>query len=86
MGVPPGDLGERAPQQRLPGRMERIRAKQEKYHQERLPGGTGEGQDEARPGESWGVPLIPPTPVQAQQGDRDPSPTPVPVDPNEALR
>lgn len=30
--------------------MERIRAKQEKYHQERLP--AGEGQDEARPGET----------------------------------
>lgn len=30
--------------------MERIRAKQEKYHQERLPG--GEGQDGARAGES----------------------------------
>ncbi|KAM9288789.1 piezo-type mechanosensitive ion channel component 1 [Morus bassanus] len=33
----------------LKRQMERIRAKQEKYHQERLPGGTGEGQDEARP-------------------------------------
>ncbi|NXL92044.1 PIEZ1 protein, partial [Alectura lathami] len=31
----------------LKRQMERIRAKQEKYHQERLPG--GEGQDEARP-------------------------------------
>ncbi|XP_068811637.1 piezo-type mechanosensitive ion channel component 1 isoform X1 [Struthio camelus] len=33
----------------LKRQMERIRAKQEKYHQERLPGGAGEGQDEARP-------------------------------------
>ncbi|KAM6117865.1 LOW QUALITY PROTEIN: piezo-type mechanosensitive ion channel component 1 [Pterocles gutturalis] len=33
----------------LKRQMERIRAKQEKYHQERLPRGTGEGQDEARP-------------------------------------
>ncbi|XP_067158465.1 piezo-type mechanosensitive ion channel component 1 [Apteryx mantelli] len=32
----------------LKRQMERIRAKQEKYHQERLPGGAGEGQDEAR--------------------------------------
>ncbi|XP_009475763.1 PREDICTED: piezo-type mechanosensitive ion channel component 1 [Nipponia nippon] len=38
----------------LKRQMERIRAKQEKYHQERLPGGTGEGQDEGRPGESRG--------------------------------
>ncbi|NXC41879.1 PIEZ1 protein, partial [Penelope pileata] len=34
----------------LKRQMERIRAKQEKYHQERLPG--GEGQDEARPAPS----------------------------------
>lgn len=87
MGVPPGGLGERAPQQPLPGRMERIRAKQEKYHQERLPSGTGEGQDEARPGESWGdPPPAPPTPLRAQQGDHKPSPTPVPVQPHGALR
>ncbi|NXT39329.1 PIEZ1 protein, partial [Pelecanoides urinatrix] len=33
----------------LKRQMERIRAKQEKYHQERVPRGTGEGQDEARP-------------------------------------
>ncbi|NWS61966.1 PIEZ1 protein, partial [Chunga burmeisteri] len=33
----------------LKRQMERIRAKQEKYHQERLPSSTGEGQDEARP-------------------------------------
>ncbi|XP_072729703.1 piezo-type mechanosensitive ion channel component 1 isoform X2 [Ciconia boyciana] len=33
----------------LKRQMKRIRAKQEKYHQERLPAGTGEGQDEARP-------------------------------------
>ncbi|NWU94877.1 PIEZ1 protein, partial [Upupa epops] len=33
----------------LKRQMERIRAKQEKYHQERLPSATGEGQDEARP-------------------------------------
>lgn len=62
MGVPPGELGERALQQPLPGRMERIRAKQEKYHQERLPRGTGEGQDEARPGESRGGPSRPSPP------------------------
>ncbi|NWR56171.1 PIEZ1 protein, partial [Bucorvus abyssinicus] len=36
----------------LKRQMERIRAKQQKYHQERLPGGTGEGQDEARPAPS----------------------------------
>ncbi|GAB0195409.1 piezo-type mechanosensitive ion channel component 1 [Grus japonensis] len=36
----------------LKRQMERIRAKQEKYHQERLPGSTGEGQDEARPAPS----------------------------------
>lgn len=78
-------MGERAPQQLLPARMERIRAKQEKYHQERLPRGTGEGQDEARPGESWGVrPPVPPPPLWAQQGDRDPSPTPVLVEPHGA--
>ncbi|NXT46801.1 PIEZ1 protein, partial [Pluvianellus socialis] len=33
----------------LKRQMERIRAKQEKYHQERQPSSTGEGQDEARP-------------------------------------
>ncbi|KAM6380837.1 piezo-type mechanosensitive ion channel component 1 isoform 2-T2 [Pluvialis apricaria] len=33
----------------LKRQMERIRAKQEKYHQERLPSSAGEGQDEARP-------------------------------------
>ncbi|KAM6057851.1 piezo-type mechanosensitive ion channel component 1 isoform 2-T2 [Chlamydotis macqueenii] len=33
----------------LKRQMERIRAKQEKYHQERLPRVAGEGQDEARP-------------------------------------
>lgn len=46
--------------------MERIRAKQEKYHQERLPG--GEGQDGARAGESrWGgpQPLQPPSVTRA---------------------
>lgn len=45
-------LEEQPLQQPLPGRMERIRAKQEKYHQERLRSGTSEGQDDARGGES----------------------------------
>lgn len=51
-----------------PRRMERIRAKQEKYHQERLP--AGEGQDEARPGKSWGGHPKPPAP---------PAPSPIAV-------
>ncbi|XP_074769024.1 piezo-type mechanosensitive ion channel component 1 [Athene noctua] len=42
-------LAEKKSLAQLKRQMERIRAKQEKYHQERLPGGTGEGQDEARP-------------------------------------
>lgn len=54
-----------------PHRMERIRAKQEKYHQERLPG--GEGQDGARAGESrWGgpQPLQPPSVTRAVASTR----------------
>ncbi|NXN95996.1 PIEZ1 protein, partial [Rhinopomastus cyanomelas] len=53
----------------LKRQMERIRAKQEKYHQERLSSTTGEGQDEARPApggltdhsrsrERWGRPSL----------------------------
>ncbi|NXI34064.1 PIEZ1 protein, partial [Galbula dea] len=41
----------------LKRQMERIRAKQEKYHQERLPRSTGEGQDEA--GQAPGGPAEP---------------------------
>ncbi|XP_074737298.1 piezo-type mechanosensitive ion channel component 1 isoform X1 [Strix uralensis] len=42
-------LAEKKSLAQLKRQMERIRAKQEKYHQERLPSGTGGGQDEARP-------------------------------------
>ncbi|XP_042653559.1 piezo-type mechanosensitive ion channel component 1 isoform X2 [Tyto alba] len=42
-------LAEKKSLAQLKRQMERIRAKQEKYHQERLPSSTGEGQDEARP-------------------------------------
>lgn len=62
MGVRWGGLGW-APQQPLPDRMERIRAKQEKYRQERLPRSSGEGQDETETGESWRVPTAFPPPL-----------------------
>lgn len=51
-GTPGAGLGMRVPQHPVLGRMERIRAKQEKYHQERVPRSVTEGQDETRPGES----------------------------------
>lgn len=65
--------------------MERIRAKQEKYRQERLPRGSREGQDETETGESWwGPPPILPIPLWAQPGDRDPLLTLVLVKPHRA--
>ncbi|PKU33348.1 piezo-type mechanosensitive ion channel component 1 [Limosa lapponica baueri] len=42
-------LAEKKSLAQLKRQMERIRAKQEKYHQERLPRSTGEGQDEGSP-------------------------------------
>ncbi|NXS92187.1 PIEZ1 protein, partial [Jacana jacana] len=45
-------LAEKKSLAQLKRQMERIRAKQEKYHQERLPRSTGEGQDEGSPAPS----------------------------------
>lgn len=65
--------------------MERIRTKQQKYHQEQLPRSAGPGQDGARSGESRGVPPVSPPHLQAHGCDCDPSPTPIMVEPRGAV-
>ncbi|KAI1235616.1 hypothetical protein IHE44_0002498, partial [Lamprotornis superbus] len=61
----------------LKRQMERIRAKQQKYHQERLPRSTSLGQEGARPGESHGDPPLSPAPIWTHGWHCDPSLTPI---------